>query len=67
MRLRESVKRGYEGEQIIPMQAMKKKSDTTEIQVRCADEITVRKRRRSARRGGGSVRVGREGSQRSNK
>lgn len=25
MRLRESVKRGYEGEQIIPMQAMKKK------------------------------------------
>lgn len=66
MRLRESVKRGYEGEQIIPIQAMKKKSDTTEIQVRCADEIIVR-RRRSARKGGGSVRVGREGSQRSNK
>lgn len=53
MRLRESVKRGYEGEQIIPMQAMEKKSDTTEIQVRCADEITVRKKRRSARRGEG--------------
>lgn len=53
LRLRESVKRGYEGEQIIPMQAMEKKSDTTEIQVRCADENTVRKKRRSARRGEG--------------